>query len=139
MAQSAPTQPSGSRYCIIAFLHKVPSLTLEEFRDYYENKHIPLVRRQLDAAGAPLPLVYVRRYIDPKNPVVPASGPVVGFDCTTELQFASKEDFEKYWVAPLMMGEGGKVMGEDEARFMVREKTLAYQFEMHQTQAAEGV
>ncbi|KAJ4354471.1 uncharacterized protein N0V89_006208 [Didymosphaeria variabile] len=134
MAQSAPTQPSGSRYCIIAFLNKVPSLTLDEFRDYYENKHIPLVRQHLKAAGAPLPLVYVRRYLDPKNPVVP-SGQGVGFDCVTELQFASKEDFEKYWVAPLMVGEGGKIMGEDEARFMVREKTLAYVFEMQQTQA----
>lgn len=133
MAQSAPTQPSGPRYCIIAFLTKVPSITLDEFRDYYETKHIPLVKRHLSAAGVPLPLVYTRRFIDSKTPVVSTNGQGVGFDCVTELQFASKDDFEKFWVAPLMAGEGSKEVGEDEAKFMDQEKTIAYQFEMHQT------
>lgn len=137
MAQTAPTSSSATRFCLIAFLSKVPSLTLDEFRDYYENKHIPLVLRNLKAAGVPLPLVYTRRYLDAKTPVVTASGQVVGFDCMTELQFASKEDFDNFWVAPLMQGEGGKVMGEDEARFMDREKTIAYQFEMQKTEGTE--
>jgi hypothetical protein len=104
-------------------------MSFDEFRDYYEKKHIPLIKRHLAAAGVPLPLVYTRRFIDLEKPIVPASTPAVDFDCVTELQFASKEDFEKFWVAPLMMGEGGKVVGEDEAKFMVREKTLAYPFE----------
>ncbi|KAF2447741.1 hypothetical protein P171DRAFT_518794 [Karstenula rhodostoma CBS 690.94] len=135
MVQSAPNQPSGSqRYCIIAFLAKKTSTTLDEFRDYYENKHIPLVKRQLNAAGVPLPLVYTRRFIDSKTPIVSASGLSVGFDCVTELQFASKEDFENFWAAPLMMGEGSKVVREDEAKFIDGEKTIAYQFEMHQTE-----
>ncbi|KAF9740748.1 hypothetical protein PMIN06_003206 [Paraphaeosphaeria minitans] len=135
MAQSAPTQPSGpQRYCIVAFLAKIPSITLEEFRDYYETKHIPLVKRHLTAAGVPLPLVYSRRFIDSKTPTVSASGVNVGFDCVTELQFSSKEDFEKFWVAPLMTGEGSTKVGEDEAKFIDREKTVAYQFEMHQTE-----
>ncbi|KAL5393446.1 hypothetical protein DPSP01_000267 [Paraphaeosphaeria sporulosa] len=135
MAPSAPTQPSGAqRYCIIAFLAKIPSITLDEFRDYYENKHIPLIKRHLSAAVVPLPLVYTRRFIDSKTPIVSASGVNVGFDCVTELQFSSKEDFEKFWVAPLMAGEGSKEVGEDEAKFIDREKTTAYQFEMHQTE-----
>lgn len=134
MAQSAPTQPSGQRYCVIAFLAKLPSITLDEFRDYYETKHIPLVKRHLSAASAPLPLVYSRRFIDSKTPVVSASGLNVGFDCITELQFASKEDFEKYWVAPLMMGENAKAVGEDEAKFIDRAKTIAYQFDVQQTE-----
>jgi hypothetical protein len=104
-------------------------MSLDEFRDYYENKHIPLVKRQLAAAGVPLPLVYTRRFIDPKKPIVTPSTPGVGFHCVTELQFASKEDFEEFWVAPLMMGEGGKVVGEDEAKFIAQGETMAYQFE----------
>ena len=52
----------------------------------------------------------------------------------TELHFASKEAFEKYWIAPLSQGEAGKAIGEDEARFLDRTRTMAYQFEMHQTE-----
>jgi hypothetical protein len=141
MAHPVTPLPEEPRYCIIAFLSKAPSKTLDEFRDYYENSHIPLVLRTVRAAlpaGIPFPtLVYVRRYLDSQTPVVTASGELAGFDCMTELQFASKEVFEKYWMAPLSQGEAGKAIGEDEERFLSRGRTMAYQFEMHQTEGGK--
>lgn len=130
MEPSTPTTSPNPRYCIIAFLSKHPSKTLDEFRTYYETHHIPLILRAIRAAGAPPPLVYTRRYIDSKNPVVTASGEVVGFDCVTELQFASEEEFEENWVKPLMVGEGKDVVEMDEGRFLDRGRTVAYRFEM---------
>lgn len=126
------------RYCIIAFLAKHPTTSLDDFRTYYETQHIPLILRTVRAAGAPLPLVYTRRYLNPKSPVVTASGEIVGFDCMTELQFASKEDFEENWVKPLMVGEGRAAVEVDEARFLDRGRTMAYQFEMANTEGDEG-
>lgn len=138
MADAVTSAPKEPRYCVIAFLSKAPSKTLDEFRDYYEHSHIPLVLRTVRAAlpvGMAFPtLVYARRYLDSQTPVVTASGELVGFDCMTELHFASKEAFEKYWIAPLSQGDAGRAIGEDEERFLNRGRTMAYQFEMHQTE-----
>ena len=106
-------------------------MTLDDFRAYYETHHVPLILRTVSAAGSPLPSVYTRRYIDSKNPVVTASGEVMSFDCMTELQFASKEDFEENWVRPLMVDEGRTAVETDESRFLDRGRTVAYQFEMY--------
>ncbi|KAJ4301889.1 hypothetical protein N0V90_003985 [Kalmusia sp. IMI 367209] len=132
---------SKARGTVDAFLAKSPAKTLEEFRAYYEHTHIPLVLRIIRAAlppGEPLPtLVYTRRYLDSKTPVFTASGEVIGFDCVTEIQFANKEIFEKYWVAPLMQGEAGKMIAEDEENFLDRGKTMAYAFEMEKTNVGD--
>lgn len=141
MAHPVTSPPEEPRYCVIAFLSKSPSKTLDEFRDYYEHEHIPLVLRMVRAslpAGTPFPaLVYTRRYLDSQTPVVTASGELAGFDCMTELQFASKEAFEKYWIAALGQGEAGRAIVEDEEKFINRGRTMAYQFEMHQTEVGK--
>jgi hypothetical protein len=134
---------AASRYCVVAFLSKSPSKTTAEFRDYYEHNHIPLVLRTVRAAlppGTPSPmLVYARRYLeDRQTPLVTASGEVASFDCITEVQFSSKEAFEKYWMAPLIQGDGASAIAEDEAQFLDRSKTMAYQFEQHQTVVEGG-
>lgn len=138
MAHLVASPPGEPRYCVLAFLSKIPSKTLDEFRDYYEHSHIPLVLRTVRAAlpaGMPFPtLVYVRRYIDSQTPFLTASGELAAFDCVTELQFANKEAFERYWIAPLSQGEAGRAIGEDEGRFLNRGRTMAYQFNMYQTE-----
>jgi len=42
----------------IGFLTKREDLQMQEFIDYYENKHVPLICRL-----APTPIVYKRRYL----------------------------------------------------------------------------
>ena len=43
---------------VFAFLTKREGLGIQEFIDYYEQKHIPLILRL-----APAPLIYKRRYL----------------------------------------------------------------------------
>lgn len=56
----------------------------------------------------------------------------------TELHFESKGVFEKYWIQPLSLGEAGKLIVEDEERFLVRGATMAYSFEMEWTLGGES-
>ena len=78
----------------ICFFRKRPDMSMEEFMDYYENKHSQLSRRMGRAPSIPNAVRYVRRYLTPeKNPV---TGEVLdpGFDCIMEIWWNSREDFE---------------------------------------------
>jgi EthD domain len=69
---------------ILIFLKRRPGLSLEEFRDYYENHHMPLCLKY--ARGMTR---YFRRYV--VHPV-DATGAVqeLDFDVVTELWFAEE-------------------------------------------------
>jgi hypothetical protein len=78
----------------LVFFKKRDDMTMEQFIDYYENKHSKLAKEK----GLPPPMPnarrYVRRYLTPEtNPV---SGGVhdCGFDCIMEIWWDSREDFE---------------------------------------------
>ena len=43
---------------VFGFLPKKDGLGTQEFIDYYENKHVPLICRL-----APVPIIYKRRYL----------------------------------------------------------------------------
>ncbi len=62
---------------LLIFLKRKPGMSLEAFRDYYENRHIPLCMKYM--AGAEC---YRRRYIE--------HGDELDFDVITELGFADK-------------------------------------------------
>jgi EthD domain len=47
-------------YKILLFMKRRAGMSVEDFRDYYENHHVPLVTK-----GAPSLGRYVRRYIEP--------------------------------------------------------------------------
>ena len=49
-------------FTLLCFIHKATHLTADEFRDHYENIHVPLVK---SLVGNPedLPLQYKRHYI----------------------------------------------------------------------------
>lgn len=78
----------------ICFFRKRPDMTMEEFMDYYENRHAQLSRKMGRAPSIPNAVRYVRRYVVPEqNPV---TGEVLdpGFDCIMEIWWNSREDFE---------------------------------------------
>lgn len=78
----------------ICFFRKRPDMTMEEFFDYYENKHSQLSKRMGRAPSLPNAQRYVRRYLTAvKNPV---TGTVIdpGYDCIMEIWWNSREDFE---------------------------------------------
>lgn len=89
-------------------------LSMEEFKDYYENHHVPLCQKFSGGLDQ-----YVRRYIYPQHH--PVTGPCddLGFDVITELCFESKKVFEgtlNYLTKATMPDE----VIEDEMKFLDR-------------------
>ena len=107
---------------VLAFLTKKDGLSTEDFVDYYENHHVPLI---LDLATAPL--LYKRRY---RGEALTRADPTVDFDVVTELGFADRAGY-RAWMAQLA-DAGGRVAA-DEARFLDRSRTRAYVVEERPT------
>ncbi|KAL9054654.1 MAG: hypothetical protein Q9162_004020 [Coniocarpon cinnabarinum] len=63
-----------------------PSLTHDQFKDIYENEHVPLLHQLF---GETMPPVFKRTYIDSTQPTV--LGRRVEFDLFTELVFEDDE------------------------------------------------
>ena len=78
----------------VVFLKRRPDITMEEFKDYYENQHTQLAKRMGAKPSLPNAQRYVRRYVTPeKNPL---TGEVIhpGYDCIMEIWWNTREDFE---------------------------------------------
>lgn len=73
---------SGAPYKILLFMKRRPDLTVEQFRDYYENHHVPLCMKYASGLSR-----YIRRFIDPQPH--PETGPAgePSFDVITEMWF----------------------------------------------------
>ena len=77
----------------ICFFRKRPDMTIEEFKEYYENQHSQLGKR-IGKSAIPNAVRYVRRYLTPlMNPV---TGEIhdPGYDCVMEIWWNSRADFE---------------------------------------------
>jgi uncharacterized protein (TIGR02118 family) len=95
-------------------MKRKPGLSVEAFRDYYENNHVPLVSKYPSRA-----VRYMRRFIDPLPH--PETGPFDNppFDVITELWFDDEEAFRKsvaYLTTAIMPDE----VVEDERKFFDR-------------------
>jgi hypothetical protein len=115
-------------FTVFALLTKRAGLGMQEFIDYYEGKHIPLI-----LSLAPSPLIYKRRYLV-RDQELTKSGKVVDYDVMTELGFADQEAFAA-WTGRLFAPGIAEQVAEDEARFLDRSQTRAY---VIQEYAAEG-
>lgn len=76
-------------YKILLFMKRRNGLSLEEFKDYYENHHVPLCLKYSQGISK-----YVRRYIHPQTH--PETGPwqEPPFDVITELWFNNHKIYE---------------------------------------------
>lgn len=86
------------------FVPRKPGLTVEQFKDHYENKHVPLV---LKAMGEAKPLSHTRYYCQ-RNPAAQGDAEVpppllfvgnpdtVDYDCITKIEFKDQETFAKF-------------------------------------------
>lgn len=105
---------------MVALLSRRPDLTFEQFRTYYEERHVPLIR-ELN----PLMAEYRRNYVDvataSKGGIKAAAGSwAPDFDVITEVVFDSRETFEQAR-ALLTSPESAKRIGEDELNFLDRD------------------
>lgn len=69
-------------YKILLFMKRRPGMAVEDFRDYYENRHVPLCLQY----GAGMKR-YLRRFIDPQPHPVTGAWQEPEFDVITELWF----------------------------------------------------
>jgi uncharacterized protein (TIGR02118 family) len=100
---------------VLAFLTKREGVSTDDFIDYYENHHVPLILRLATA-----PLLYKRRY---RGERLTRANSTVDFDVVTELGFADQASYLA-WMAQL--ADSGGQVAADEARFLDRSRTRAY-------------
>lgn len=132
-------------FTIFMFIPRRPGMTPEEFRDYYENRHVPLVLSILDKDTQPVrhSRYYIQRDASAQGdaavapPLLYLGDPdKVIFDCVTMVEFEDKAHFTrfrdvfKHSPKKLELEEDQK-MFEDESRFVA----LAVQEPMVSTRA----
>ncbi|KAL4789089.1 EthD domain-containing protein [Aspergillus venezuelensis] len=114
----------SSSFTIVVFVTRKSSLSPAEFREHWENKHIPLLR---SLAGPCFPLNHTRHYLkrDESSPSHPISILVgdsadITFDAFAVVSFANEAAFQHF--VPIMTSP--EVL-KDEERFTDRAQLKA--------------
>ena len=100
---------------VFGYLKRRPGLSPQDFAEYYEHNHVPLV-----LSKAFMSMVYKRNYIQ-RGDAFNIEGEEIGFDCMTELVFAERDDLLA-WMTNLGIDE----IARDEEKFIDRGATRAY-------------
>ena len=101
---------------ILSYLVKRDGMAIEEFVEYYENHHVPLI-----LSLAPSPEVYKRHYLQ-RGDALNIGEAGIDFDVGTEQVFADRAAFES-WIDAVTAGDAGERVAADEARFLDRSRT----------------
>lgn len=115
---------SSEPFTLVVFVTRKPGLSPAEFKDHYENKHVPLLQ---SLAGPTFPISHTRHYlardsVNPEHPPVFVYGDSEAFtyDAIVEVRFenqAGLQEFQKTMLSPEVL--------EDEDRFTDRTKLRA--------------
>ncbi|KAF2024754.1 hypothetical protein EK21DRAFT_117453 [Setomelanomma holmii] len=122
-------------YTVVLFVTREPSLTLEEFQEYYETKHIPLAYSLTKDVW---PTSFHRHYFarinrkgfggpaNPDRPPLTLRGDLNGLDCDciAEMKFPSEHAFQKFYKR-IYEKEIAASLAEDEVKFLQKGKTRA--------------
>jgi len=111
---------------VFGFLCKRAGMETQAFIDYYENKHVPLIR-----SLAPTPAVYKRNYLMRGNELNKEES-AIDFDVVTELVFPDRTAYLA-WRALLSKPGSGEQVVADEEKFLDRSRTRACIIEEHVT------
>jgi EthD domain len=110
---------------IMAFLTRREDIETRAFIEYYETRHVPLIR-----SLAPTPIGYRRSYLV-RGDELNIEGDEIGFDVVTELVFPNRSAYLAWGRALAASSAGEPVISDDEARFLDRARTKAYVVEEH--------
>ena len=77
---------------ILLFMKRKPGMSIEAFRDYYENRHVPLCRKYTGGVSR-----NIRRFLDPRPHAENGRNDELPYDVITELWF----DDEATWQATI--------------------------------------
>ena len=111
---------------VLSYLVKRDGMNIEDFVEYYENRHVPLI-----LSLAPVPVVYKRHYLQHGDAANLGAG-TIDFDVVTEIAFADRAAFE-FWSDAVGTGDNGDRVAADEARFLNRSRTRACVVQDHVT------
>jgi hypothetical protein len=120
-------------YTIILFVTRNPALSPEEFKDHYENVHIPLAQRLCNGNW---PFHFTRRYLaritragfgGPSNPdrpplVLRGDAQDIDYDCVAEMTFESERAFQAFYRKVYEKDVAAK-LAADETAFLEMGKT----------------
>lgn len=81
---------TGDAFKILLFMKRKPGMSIEAFRDYYENRHVPLCRKYTGGVTR-----NIRRFLDPQPHAESGRNDELPYDVITELWF----DDEPTWKA----------------------------------------
>lgn len=104
----------------IALLKRKAGLTREQFIDYYENNHAPLIVRLTPGIKA-----YHRNFVDWNGAFEAADGSEIDFDSVTEIWFESREAYDaamEVWTQP----DVAQAIADDEENVFDRSKTRMF-------------
>jgi len=113
-------------FTMLSYLVKRDGMTVEDFVEYYENCHVPLI-----LSLGPHPLVYKRRYLR-RGDAANVAEETIEFDVVTEIAFADRAAFES-WSTAVGTGVDGDRVAADEALFLDRSRTRATVIDDHVT------
>jgi hypothetical protein len=115
---------SLGQFTIRVFVTRKPGLSPDDFKDHWENKHIPLLE---SLSGPRFPLSHIRHYLarDSLNPddrpyVLVGTSEDFTWDAYAEITFESEAQFKDF--VPVM---SSREVLEDEERFTVPGKMRA--------------
>jgi hypothetical protein len=114
---------------LMALVKRKPGLTHEEFKAYYEAKHVKFGEKHLP----PYCLKYSRRYMTPiDSPMKLGQAPRPEFDCMVEFWFADEAQYKAFEASVANSGpENIKAIVEDEENFVDRPNTHRWVIEEH--------
>ena len=97
---------------IVALIKRRADVSLAEFCDYYEHRHAPLFQRTIPPEVADA----ITHYVQNHALQLGSGATEPAYDCVTEIGFADLAGV-RVW-SEWYLGEGGKVLRDDEERFM---------------------
>ncbi|KAF1914528.1 hypothetical protein BDU57DRAFT_519570 [Ampelomyces quisqualis] len=100
-------------FTALVFGTMAPSLNLTEYKAYYDNVHIPLVK---SLTGANFPVIHTRHYIG-GNPVFANASAPVDWDSMAIMSFCNQTHALKF-MSIITAPAAEKLIREDEHKFM---------------------
>jgi uncharacterized protein (TIGR02118 family) len=110
---------------LIAVLSKKPGLSRDDFINYYETGHVPLIRKMI-----PQLQEYRRNYVDPNGILVAPGMTAPDFDVVTEFWFADRAALEEA-LATYTATSAGEIIRRDEENFLDRGKMSFFIVDEH--------
>ncbi|MFD9679720.1 EthD domain-containing protein [Rhodococcus sp. NPDC059969] len=105
---------------VIALLTRKPGLTRDEFVDYYENNHAPLITETF-----PQIIEYRRNFPDLTQVLRTGDTPDPQFDVITEMWFSDKSGYEDM-LATHAQPEVGNRIRADESNFLDQTRIIQF-------------